>query len=134
MGNQGLERTIQLARTRYWPAMYADTESRIKACHRCTLSKMPQPKIRIPMGRLTATKPLEVLAIDFILLEKSSDDEENVLVMTGIITNFTHAVPTKDQEAITTAKVLLKEWFQKYGASHRIHSDQGRDFENELCK
>ena len=139
MGHQGLERTTQLARTRcYWPAMYADTEAWIKSCHRCVLSKMPQPKVRVPMGSLIATRPLEVLAIDFTLLEKSSDGKENVLVMTDIFTKFTHAVPTKDQKASTTVKVLLKEWFQKYGVPQRIHSDQGRNFESqlvqELCK
>lgn len=50
MGYQGLERTLHLIRTRfYWPAMYADTERWIKDCQRCTLSKMPQPKIRVPI-------------------------------------------------------------------------------------
>ena len=78
------------------------------------------------MGNLIATQPLEVLAIDFTLLEPSSDGRENVLVMTDVFIKYTCAVPTKDQKAATTAKVLVKEWFQRYGVPKRIHSDQER--------
>ncbi|CAB3985250.1 Transposon Ty3-I Gag-Pol poly [Paramuricea clavata] len=116
MGHQGLERTILLARSRcYWPGMYTDVEKWIKACERCVLSKMPQPRIRTPMGHLITEQPLSVLAIDFTLLERSSDGKENVLVMTDVFTKFSLAVPTKDQKASTVAKMLVKEWFQKYG-------------------
>ena len=94
-------------------------------CERCTWSKQPLPRIRPAMGHLLATKPLEVLAIDFTVLEPATDGRENVLVMTDVFTKFTHAVPTKDQQASTTAKVLLREWFFKYGVPSRIHSDRG---------
>ncbi len=32
------------------------------------------------------------------------------------------------------AKVLVHEWFQRYGVHQKIHSDQGRDFESKLVK
>ena len=90
MGHQGSERSIQLIRERcYWPRMYSDIENWIKNCERFTLSKMPNPRIRPPMGNLLATKPLEILAVDFTVLEPAVDGRENVLVMTAVFTKFT---------------------------------------------
>ena len=57
---------------------------------------------------------------------------ENVLVMTDVFSKYTQAVPTHDQRAATVAKVLVSEWFCKFGVPGRIHSDQGRNFESHL--
>ena len=134
-GHQGQERTLALVRQRfYWPGIAADVERWCKKCERCTVAKAPVPNIRPTMGTLLAEHPLDVLAIDFTLMEKSSDGKENVLVMTDVFSKFSIAVPCRDQKASTIAKVLAKEWFQKYGVPRRIHSDQGRNFESTLVK
>ena len=132
-GHQGIERTIALIRSRcYWPKLEKDVKDYIKQCERCVLSK--PLKLQTPLGNLLASKPLEVLAVDFTLLDKSRDGKENVLIMTDAFTKWTMAIPTKDQKAVTVARVLVKEWFTKFGAPLRLHSDQGRDFEAQIIK
>ena len=71
------------------------------------VAKGPYLTTKTPMGRIIATKPLEVLAMDFTQLEPASDGRENVLVLTDVFTKFTVAVPTRDQKAVTVAKTLI---------------------------
>ena len=75
------------------------------------------------MTSIIASKPLEVLAMNFTQLKLASDGRENVLVLTDIFTIFTVAVPTRDQKASTVVKTLVREWFLVYGVPKRIHSD-----------
>ncbi|CAG2254187.1 unnamed protein product [Mytilus edulis] len=94
-GHQGIERTYALIQKRcYWLNMLQDIKLWIQKCERCLLAKNPLPQIQTSMGSLTATKPLQIVAIDFTLLEKSSDGRENVLIITDIFSKFTQAIPT----------------------------------------
>lgn len=134
-GHQGRERTMALIKKRcYWPGMIADVVRWIERCERCMIAKTPIPTIRPSLGNLLAKRPLEILAMDFTLLEKTSDGFENVLVLTDVFTKYTMAIPTKNQKASTVAKHLVNEWFHKIGIPSRLHSDQGRNFEGEVVK
>ena len=125
MEHQGGDRTVQLAWYRcYWPGMHGEVDDYVKSCSRCTLAKMPSRRVHAPMGNLLASRPLEVVAVDYTHLEKSADGRDSVLVMTDVFTKYAWVVPTHDQKACTTAKVLVLEWFQRLGVPHRIHSDR----------
>lgn len=105
-------------------------------CKRCTLPKAGN-KLLSTMSYSTASKPLEILVIDFTELERSYSTIENVLVLTTFFTKFTQAILTKHQKAKT---VTLYRWRNGlWGLGYqRIHSDQGWNFESivieELCK
>ena len=132
-GHQAFDRTYSLLKMKcYWPKMGRDLENWISNCDRCILAR--EVKIRTPLGTIQASRPLEVVAVDYTLLDKSSSGYENALVMTDIFTKYTVVVPTKDQKSITVAKTMVKHWFHRFGPPKRIHSDQGRDFEGQLIK
>ena len=139
MGHQGLERTLELLRERvYWPTMANDAAQWVSHCTRCQVAQGtytdPKPKI----GQLESNNPLDLLCLDFTKIDPSKTGKENVLVMTDAFSKFSVAVVTPNQKALTVAKALVEKWFHVYGIPSRIHSDQGKSFDNEvirsLCK
>ena len=116
--------------------MMTEVAAYCRKCERCTLAKAGK-KLHLTMSSLRASQPLEVLSIDFTVLERSCGIE-NVLVLTDVFTVFTQAIPTRYQKATTVARMLVKEWIMRFEVPKRIRSDQGRNFEGkviqELCK
>ena len=68
----------------------------------------------------------------------SKDGKENVLVMTDAFSKFSVAVIMPNNQVRTVAKSMVDKWFGTYGIPTRIHSDQGKNFNNkiieQLCK
>ena len=81
---------------------------------------------KVEMGIVRADKPLDLLCIDVLTVDKSTDGMENILVITDYYTTFSKAIPTRDQSAITVAKILTNEWFFNFSIPNRIHSAMGR--------
>lgn len=134
-GNQGIERTMILVRERcFWPNLQHNVEQWCIKCERCVVATALRPKDQTTMVHFMGSRPLEILAINFTLLEQASNGCENVLVITDVFSKFTQAYPTRGQKASTVARILRERWFYVYGVPKRIHSDQGRNFEGELLK
>lgn len=132
MGHLGLDRTLDLIRTRfYWPKMAKDVENKIKSCGRCVRRKTP-PEKSAPLVNIQTTRPMELVCIDYLSLEPDSKNTKDVLVITDHFTKYAVALPTKDQKATTVAKCLWEQFLIHYGFPERILSDQGRDFESQL--
>ena len=132
MGHLGRDRTLTLIKDRFsWPGMERDVKEWLKTCDRCMKYKRKQDKA--PLEPIFSYYPLQLINIDYLSLE-ASQGYENVLVITDHFTRFAQAYPTKNQTALTTAKVLWKEFIVHYGFPEQILSDQGGSFEGELFK
>ena len=121
---------MALVRERFfWSTMCQDVNNWVK---RYKQAKGPYNDPSVKLGSLIANCPLEMLCLDFPTNDCSKDGKENVLVMTDAFSNFTVAVVTLNQQAKTVAKALVDRWFYTYGIPSRIHSDQGKSFDNKI--
>lgn len=136
MGHLGIERTLDLLRSRfYWPRMANAVERKIRTCERCVRRKSTVQKAA-PLVNIQTSRPLELVCMDFLSVEPDSSNTKDILVITDHFTKYAFAIPTRNQKAQTVARCLWDQFLVHYGFPEKLHSDQ--DFESntirELCK
>ena len=110
LGHQELECTSALLREwYYWHSMANDVSSWIKRCKQCIEAKAHYLGIHPKQGSIVISNPMELLCVDFTLMEPSRMGKENVLIMTDDFSNVVQAVITSNQAAKTVARVLVEK-------------------------
>ena len=87
-----------------------------------------------PFTAYTCNTTLELVHMDYLSLEPSKGNIENVLVITDHFTRYALAYPSKTQTAQATARILWDNFICHYGFPEKFISDQGRNFESDLIK
>ena len=134
---KGRVRTLSLLRERFfWPGMQVEATQHIAKCSRC-LKRKSTPQVA-PLQPILVSQPLELVHLDYLTLEPSKGNIENVLVITDHFTRYALAYASKTQTAQATARILWDNFICHYGFPEQFISDQGRNFESdliqELCK
>ena len=132
IGHLGIERTLSLLTDHfYWPNQTKDVEQYIQTCPRCL--KFKAVPDRAELTPILATRPLELVHIDFLTIESGKTDKDiNILVVTDHFTKYAQAFITHSQTASVVANTLWECFFAHYGFPEKILSDQGRNFESKL--
>ena len=107
-----------------------DVASYINSCPRC-IRRKSQPDTA-PLHNIEATQTLELIYLDYLQIEPSKENIENVLIITDHFTRYAQAYPSKTWTALATAKLLWNNFIIHYGFPNKIISDQGHNFESEL--
>ena len=133
VGHQGRMRTLSLLRERFfWPDMQSEAIQYVLKCTRCLRRKTHSHVA--PLQPIHVTQPLELVHMDYLSLEPSKGNIENVLVITDYFTRYALAYPSKTQTAQATARILWDNFFCHYGFPEKFISDQDRNFESDLIK
>ena len=116
MGHLGVDRTLDLVRERfYWPHMQRDIEHHIGNACQCIKQKSPTLKTRGPLKPIMTTSPFELIAIDFLHLEKSSGGNEYILVTMDHFTRYAQVNATRNKSAKTVAQKLYNDFILRLG-------------------
>ncbi|GFU89540.1 hypothetical protein TNCV_4803021 [Trichonephila clavipes] len=67
-------------------------------------------------------------------LPRSSDGNNNILVVMDYFIKWPEAYPIPDQEASTVAEVLVQHWISRFRVPLQLHSDQGSNFDSAVCQ
>ena len=131
VGHQGIVRTLSLLRGRFcWSGMHKQATLYVNKCQNCLKRKaIPNGD---PLQPIIASHPMELVHMNFLSIETSKRNIENVLVITDHFTRYAQAYASKTQTAQATAKLLWVNLIRHYGFPEKFLSDQDRNFESEL--
>ena len=86
--------------------MYIDVASYLNSCPRC-LRRRSQAD-QAPLLNIGVNQPLELVHLDYLKIEPSKGNVENVSIITDYFTRYAQAFPFKCQTALTTAKITVE--------------------------
>ena len=131
IGHLDQDRVLELLRDKfYWSRMHMDVAYYINSCPRC-IRRKSQPDVA-PLPNIEVTQPLELIHLDYLQIEHSKGNIENVLIVTDHFTRCAQAYPSKTQTALARAKLLWNNFIIHYGFPMKLFSDQNHNFESEL--
>lgn len=117
---------MDLAQARfYWPNMAKHIETFVQKKCRCIVHKQPNVKERAPLHPMEAKVPFEMISIDFIELENSSNGYKYGLVAYDHFTRFVQFYATRSKSSKAAADKIFNDFILQFGFPQRIHHDRG---------
>ena len=113
VGHLGQDRVLELLRDQfYWP--------------RCLRRKSQADQA--PLLNIEVNQPLELVHLDYLKIEPSKGNVENVLIITDHFTRYAQAFPSRTQTALATAKLLWNNFILHYGFPEKSYYRSGQEF------
>ena len=112
--------------------MQEEATQYVVKCSRC-LRRKSAPQVA-PLQPIYVSQPMKLVHMDYLSLEPSKGNIENVLVITDHFTRYALAYPSKTQTAQNKVRILWDNFICHYGFPEKFISDQGRNFESDLIK
>ena len=108
-------------------------KSHVKACKLCQMHNKQVIKYN-KLNFETKPAPMKFISMDIIGEFNPPSEKGNKYALTVICmhTGFTFCIPIPDKSAATVAKAYINNVYCWFGASHKILTDNGKEFKNAL--
>ena len=134
-GHLAFKGTFDRVRDRYWwPTMHSDVSQHVESCLPCQRRKTSHRPPTLPTGHRPVNKPFQVVAVDLVEYKSKSEGNRFILSVIDHLTRFLVLIPIKSKEASVVVRHLIDRVFSVFGPPETLHSDQGKEFENQLVK
>lgn len=97
----------ELAKHYWWPGMRADLIRWCRACLTCASRRVGRPE-KPPLTPIPVAGPFDKLGVDVLQLPTSYDGHKYAVVFVDYLTKWLEVFPTKDQTALTIARLLVE--------------------------
>ena len=114
--------------------MSTDVRTHIEACLSCQHRKSSPRPPKLPVGHRPVTRTFQCVAVDLVEYKRLSQGNRFLLSVIDHLTRFVVLIPIKDKAARTIVRHLIKRVFSVFGPLETLHSDQGKECQNELVK
>ena len=134
-GYLGISQTVfRLLDRVYWPGLREDVRSYLASCSVCLARMSPCPH-RAPMGHVSVGHRWDRVAMDIVDMSVTTENgNRHVLVIFDCFSRWTEACPLLNKMAVAIADTFFKLIICHFSIPAVIHSDQGREFENQLMQ
>ena len=110
----GAERSYHLVKSRvYWPNMEKDIKFFIDNECPCLASKKQHITPHAPLGTVTSTSPIDIIAIDFLKVDRTAGGCEYILVIIDQFMRYAQIYTTTNKSAKNAAEKLYNELYNE---------------------
>ncbi|XP_047740946.1 uncharacterized protein LOC125179330 [Hyalella azteca] len=128
----GRHKLVDLVLRNFWhPALDKVARDICASCYHCQLFKTSRMIAIPPTLKIETSYPFELVAIDVMLLPKSSRNNIAVVVAVDHFSKWLVAVPLRDKKASTVTKAFTENILPTFaGIPDRVLSDNGVEFKS----
>ena len=117
-GHLGQDRVLELLRDRfYWPGMHMDVASYINSCARC-IRRKSQLDVA-PLHNIEATQPLELIHLDYLQIEPSKGNIENVLIVTDHFYQICPGISFQNTDCFGNSQTAVEQFHSPLWFSYK---------------
>jgi hypothetical protein len=119
----------------FWTALFHDCIHIVKRCDKCQCYANKERAPPTLLHLVITTIPFYKWGIDFMTFHPSSSNgHKYIIVAIDYFTKWVKSMPTFNNTADTTTRVLFNHAFTQFRVPLQLVSDHGKHFENEIFK